>query len=160
MNRARWHHLRREGVKLACLDVPGGKPSVLFLHGLAGRAREWGRTASALKGSHRVLAPDQRGHGRSERRPHDMSPEALVGDVAFWIDQLSTGPMILVGQSLGGLIAFLTAARHPRLVRGLVVVEASPTPRSGRRRAGLSMARRVANPVQIAGPCAGILWWP
>jgi pimeloyl-ACP methyl ester carboxylesterase len=128
MTRARWHHLHREGVKLTCLDVPGSEPSVLFLHGLAGRANEWKRTASALKGRHRVLAPDQRGHGRSERRPGDMSPEAFVNDVALWIDELSTDGVILVGQSLGGLTAFLTAARQPSLVRGLVVLQASHRP--------------------------------
>ena len=42
------------------------------------------------------------------------------------IEQLNLGPVILIGQSLGGNLAFLVAARRPDLVHGLVVAEASP----------------------------------
>jgi pimeloyl-ACP methyl ester carboxylesterase len=122
----RWHELEREGTRLACADYGGEGPPVLLLHGLAGHAREWDSTATWLSRSHRVLAPEARGHGRSERRPQDVSPEAFVLDAELWLERLAPTPTIVVGQSLGGITALLLAARRPDLVRGLVVAEATP----------------------------------
>jgi pimeloyl-ACP methyl ester carboxylesterase len=113
-------------VELACVDFGGSGPPVILLHGLAGHAGEWSETASWLTESHRVLALDQRGHGHSTRAPSDVSREAHVADVAWVIDRLNLGPVVLIGQSLGGQLALLVAARHPDLLCGLVVVEASP----------------------------------
>lgn len=121
-----WHFRLRDDARLACLDYGGSGPSVLLLHGLAGYAHEWDETASSLSARHRVVAPDQRGHGRSERSPVDVSPEAFVADVETWVEALGLTPTVLVGQSLGGQTAFLVAAKRPELVRGLVVVEATP----------------------------------
>lgn len=61
------------------------------------------------------------------RRPSDVSHRARVDDVGFVLDRLDLGPVALVGQSLGGLTALSVAARHPELVRGLALVEASPS---------------------------------
>ncbi len=116
----------RDGVRLAHIDFGGDGPPVVLLHGLAGHAGEWAETASWLRGPSRMLAPDARGHGRSERAPSDVSRAAHVADVAWLIRRLGLSPVVLVGQSLGGLTALLVAARHPELVRGLVVADASP----------------------------------
>lgn len=121
-----WLALERDGVRLACLDFGGQGPPALLLHGLAGHAGEWSETASWLTRSHHVLALDQRGHGRSERKPAEVFPAARVADVAFAIEQLDIGPTVLIGQSLGGHLAILVAARHPTLVQALIVAEASP----------------------------------
>ena len=128
-----WHTTDRDEVQLACAEFGGDGTPVVFLHGLAGCGEEWVEAASALTPGYRVLAPDQRGHGRSERRPSDVSRGAYVADVAMWLEQLAAVPAVLVGQSLGGHTAFLVAARHPDLVRALVVVEATPEadPRGG-----------------------------
>jgi pimeloyl-ACP methyl ester carboxylesterase len=99
---------------------------VLLLHGLAGHAEEWAQTAAWLAGRCHVVALDARGHGRSERRPADVSRAALVADAAFVIRRLNLAPAVVVGQSLGGLTALSLAARRPDLVRALVLVEASP----------------------------------
>ena len=122
----RWHRQRRAGSQLWCADYGGSGLPVILLHGLAGYAGEWAGTASWLSQSHRVVAPEQRGHGRSEREPEDVSRDAFVGDVEAWVEELALAPGIVVGQSLGGHTAFLLAARRPDLVRGLVVAEATP----------------------------------
>jgi pimeloyl-ACP methyl ester carboxylesterase len=122
----RWRSGERGGISLSCLDHGGTGPSVLLLHGLAGYAREWDDTASWLSQTHRVVVPEQRGHGRSEHSPADVSPAAFVQDAEKWARELSLAPTVLVGQSLGGLTALLLAAERPDLVRGLVVVEATP----------------------------------
>lgn len=124
--RPHWHELERDGTYLACADYGGTGTPVMLLHGLAGHATEWNQTASWLTKNHRVMAPDLRGHGQSDRHPYDSSRTAHVEDVAAWIQHFSLGPVTLVGQSLGGHTAFLLAARHPHLVRKLVVAEADP----------------------------------
>jgi pimeloyl-ACP methyl ester carboxylesterase len=146
---AGWNALERDGVRIACLDFGGTGSPVLLLHGLAGHAAEWTDTARWLTRSHRVLALDLRGHGRSERAPGDVSRAAHVADVAFSIERLSLAPVVLVGQSLGGQLAILVAARHPTLVRALVVVEAGPAG------AGEDGAARIAE--QVA---ASLARWP
>ncbi|MEV4638044.1 alpha/beta hydrolase [Actinoplanes sp. NPDC049548] len=104
---------------LSCLVAGSGSP-VVFLHGLAGSASE---APLRLRG-HRVIAPDQRGHGLSTRRPDDLSRTAYVEDVVTVIDTLADGgPVALVGQSMGAHTAMLTAARYPSLVSRLVMLE-------------------------------------
>ncbi|HEX3329388.1 MAG TPA: alpha/beta hydrolase [Gaiellales bacterium] len=116
----------RDGVRLACRDHGGEGPAAVVAHGLAGHAGEWDGTAAWLGRTHRVVAPDARGHGRSERRPADVSRAACVDDLAGWIELLGLAPAVVIGQSLGGHTAFLLAARRPELVRALVVGEAAP----------------------------------
>ena len=120
----------RDGTSLAGVQFSGGgEPAlcpVVLVHGLAGYAGEWRQTAAAIGGDRRVFAPDQRGHGRSERRPSDVSPQAFTADLSAWFSALRLEPAVVVGQSMGGLTALLFAADRPELVRGLVLVEATP----------------------------------
>jgi len=99
---------------------------VALLHGLAGYAGEWMQTASWLVPERHVVALEQRGHGRSERTPGDVSRRAFVDDAAAWLEETGIAPAVVVGQSLGGHTAFLLAAERPELVDRLVVVEATP----------------------------------
>jgi pimeloyl-ACP methyl ester carboxylesterase len=119
--------LEHGDVSLCALDFGGRGPPVVLLHGLAGYGGEWADTASWLRERHRVTALDQRGHGGSTRAPTTVAPEAFVGDVVAWLDELELERASLAGQSFGGLIAFLTASAHPERVMRLVVAEASPS---------------------------------
>ncbi|WP_406500490.1 alpha/beta hydrolase [Streptomyces sp. NBC_01590] len=116
----------RDGVRLVCRDWGGPGQPVMLLHGLAGHAGEWDATARRLSPRYRVVAVDQRGHGASERRPQDVSRAAYVTDVITVIDQLELRRPVLVGQSLGGHTAMLTAAAHPEWARALVLIDAGP----------------------------------
>jgi pimeloyl-ACP methyl ester carboxylesterase len=120
--------VERDGVRLSCRDWggSGGGPPVVLLHGLAGQAGEWDDLAQALSSRYRVVAVDQRAQGASERRPGDVSRAAYVADVAAVCVQLGLHRPVLVGQSLGGHTAMLTAAARPDLVRALVLIEAGP----------------------------------
>ncbi|WP_331757663.1 MULTISPECIES: alpha/beta fold hydrolase [Streptomyces] len=120
------HVVVRDGVRLACRDWGGPGQPIVLLHGLAGHAGEWDALARCLSSRFRVVAVDQRGHGASERRPQDVSRAAYVADVITVADQLALRRPVLVGQSLGGHTAMLTAAAHPGLVRALVLIEAGP----------------------------------
>ncbi|MBC9716388.1 alpha/beta hydrolase [Streptomyces sp. TRM66268-LWL] len=116
----------RDGVRLVCRDWGGDGVPLVLLHGLAGHAGEWDEAARALRDLYRVVALDQRGHGASSRLPGDVSRAAYVADVVAVVRELGLERPVLVGQSLGGHTALLTAAAHPDLARGLVLVEAAP----------------------------------
>jgi pimeloyl-ACP methyl ester carboxylesterase len=104
--------------------VEGSGPStVLFLHGLAGHSGEWSETAAKLAGTCTTVRMDQRAHGLSTRRPADLSREAFADDVAAVIESAGTGPVTLVGQSMGAHTALIVAGRHPDMVRHLVLAE-------------------------------------
>lgn len=119
------HHAPEPGAELA----PGSqRPPLLLLHGLAGHMGEWDDLLPLLLADgHRVITYDARGHGASTRRPPDMTRASAVRDVTTLIEELSLPtPVTLLGQSLGGHTAFLTAAAHPHLVDSLILIEAGP----------------------------------
>lgn len=120
------HTIVRDGVRLVCRDRGGPGVPLVLLHGLAGHCGEWDPLAEMLSPHYRVVAVDQRGHGQSERRPSDVSRAAYVEDVVSIAGELGLARPVLVGQSLGGHTAMLTAATHPELVRALVLIEAGP----------------------------------
>lgn len=113
-------------VRLSYLENDGDGPVVVALHGLAGAGDEFIATAAALGGGYRFVLPDLRGHGRTTRRPADVSRAAFAADVAALIRRVSPGrPVTLVGQSMGGHTAVLAAAAFPGLIARLVVLEAT-----------------------------------
>lgn len=116
--------ITRDEVTLAVVDRGGEGPPLLLLHGLAGSSRELLPTADALADAFHVLLMDQRGHGRSTRRPADLSREAFMADVIAVLEELLPGQRCtLVGQSMGAHTALLVAAARPDLVRRLVMLE-------------------------------------
>jgi len=114
----------RGDTQIHVIDTANDAPPVLILHGLAGSSREFLPTAEALFPDLRTILVDQRGHGRSTRRPSDTSREAFVEDVVAVIRRVApTTPVTLVGQSMGAHTAFLAAVAHPDLVARLVMLE-------------------------------------
>ncbi len=115
-------------VRLVCTDHGGEGPPLLLLHGLAGHCGEWEALAVRFAATHRVIAFDARGSGASTRRPGDVTRAAHVSDVRAVARRfgLAGEDTVLVGQSMGGLTALLTAAAHPELCRALVLIEAGP----------------------------------
>ena len=100
-------------------------PTVLVLHGLMGHAWEWEVLVGRVGTSHRVIAPDLRGHGFSEWS-RDYSIDALATDAIELLEHVGSKEVRLVGHSIGGLAAMLVAARRPDLVSALILVDASP----------------------------------
>jgi pimeloyl-ACP methyl ester carboxylesterase len=70
-----------------------------------------------------VLAADLRGHARSAAGETPSSIEAMADDVAFLCDSEGIVQAVVVGHSMGGLVALDPARRHPQLIRALVLVE-------------------------------------
>lgn len=98
-----------------------GQP-LLALHGHLGDGGVWAPLAQALP-DWRVVAPDQRGHGRTGPIG-DYSRAAYVGDAAALIEALDLAPAVVLGHSLGGVNAYQLAAWRPELVRAVIVEDA------------------------------------
>jgi pimeloyl-ACP methyl ester carboxylesterase len=107
-----------DGLELEVVEFGGEGPPILLLHGLMGRASTWGSVAGRLTAHGRVVGPDARGHGRSGARG-PWTTDRMAADVAEVLADI--GPAVVVGHSMGGLHGLVAAARHPELVRALVV---------------------------------------
>ena len=103
-----------------------GAPVVL-LHGLGSRREDWLATARLLARRHRVTLVDLPGHGVGDM-PEPFSLERATVALDRSLAELPDGPVILVGHSLGGLIAASEAMARPSRVRGLVLVETALRP--------------------------------
>lgn len=99
----------------------GRGPGVLLVHGTA--ANLWGDLPAMLAADHRVVCYDRRSFGRSASAPL-ASLRRHTLDAAGVLESFTDGPSIVVGWSMGGLIALDLAATRPDLVSGLVVIEA------------------------------------
>jgi pimeloyl-ACP methyl ester carboxylesterase len=105
-------------------DFGGTGPTIVCVHGLGGSHANWIAVGPRLAGHSRVLAPDLAGFGRT---PPDGRSAAVPANRALldrFIDAAAGGgPVILIGNSMGGAIAMLEASARPEKVGGLVLVD-------------------------------------
>lgn len=129
---------------LASRELGGaGGPPVVVLHGLLGSSRNWQSAGASLAArGPRVVALDLRNHGESPW-DGDCSFAAMAGDVRAWILRDGSGPVHLVGHSLGGKVAMRLAAEEPALVSRLTVVDIAPRAYPGRLRVEFEAMRRL-----------------
>ena len=117
---------------------PPDGPAVVLLHGFPDSRRLWDAQVDALAAAgHRVLAPDLRGFGGSDR-PTDLEAYALrhlVADVAGLLRARGLSSAAVVGHDWGAVLAWALAGAHPELVERLVVVSVGHP--AARARAGL-----------------------
>ncbi|HEX7104914.1 MAG TPA: alpha/beta hydrolase [Acidothermaceae bacterium] len=104
------------GLRLATRHAEGPRRAFLLVHGLASNARLWDGTALQLASAgHRVIAVDQRGHGRSDEPPAGYDTQTCADDLAALCEVLDlTGDHapIVAGQSWGGNVVLTLAAKH------------------------------------------------
>ncbi|HEX6501558.1 MAG TPA: alpha/beta hydrolase [Micromonosporaceae bacterium] len=104
----------------------GTGPLVLFLHGFPEFWYAWHhQLRAAADAGFRAVAVDMRGYGATDKPPRGYDGYTLAGDVAGLIRALGERSATLVGAGYGGMMAWTTAAFHPRLVRRLVVLSAA-----------------------------------
>ncbi|MBW5247715.1 alpha/beta hydrolase [Streptomyces sp. P01-B04] len=120
------HHLRRIATNGVELDVAiaGDGPAVLLLHGFPHTWQLWSGIMGRLSGQYRVIAPDLRGFGASERAVDGYDAGTLAADAEGLLDALGETSAAVVGIDAGAAPAAMLALRRPGLVRRLVVMEA------------------------------------
>ncbi len=127
-----------KSVTVSSVDVGRGQPLV-FVHGFPFSRGVWQKQIDAFQSSHRVIAPDLRGFGESPSQPGPTSMAQYAADLHALLQQLGTGPVVLVGHSMGGYVALAFARQFPELLRGLVLVST----RAGQDAAEAAAGRRA-----------------
>jgi pimeloyl-ACP methyl ester carboxylesterase len=114
------------------VDGPEDGFPVLFLHGVTSSGRTWEWLPDSVTRGRRIIRIDLRGHGRSDHAPGTYDVPGYGGDVVAVIRKLASRKILLVGHSLGGVVAWWTALNHPGLVAAALLEDppllASETP--------------------------------
>jgi pimeloyl-ACP methyl ester carboxylesterase len=127
-------------VILHATEMGQGEP-VALLHGLFGRSQNLGTLARRLAGTFRVISLDLRNHGASPHGP-GMSYRAMAEDVLETLADRDALPAALLGHSMGGKTAMMTALTAPGSVRRLVVADIAPV---AYRHSNLAVTRSLQN---------------
>jgi pimeloyl-ACP methyl ester carboxylesterase len=112
----------------ATYDVAGpvDAPAIVFVHGTRLTRAAWAAQMGSLSDTYRVVALDLPGHGVLADR--DFTVAGAAEEVRRVVTEAAGGRAVIVGLSLGGYVAMELAARHPDVVRGLVLSGASQEP--------------------------------
>jgi pimeloyl-ACP methyl ester carboxylesterase len=120
------HHIARvNGIRIHYVEAGAGDDTVVLLHGFAQTSREWYRNViPALAKHYRVIAPDLRGAGDSDKPPSGYDKKTMADDIYKLVhDHLSLERILLVGHDFGAHTAYAYTGAHPESVRRLVILD-------------------------------------
>ena len=115
------HAFQHNGLAFSYLDSGGDGPILIALHAHWMEASTFVPFAAALAPEWRVIALDQRGHGSSDHTATYTRDDYIIDLHALFVHLHLKKPVVLLGNSLGGVNAYQFAAQHPDLVRGIIV---------------------------------------
>lgn len=113
------------GITLHYTRTGGSKPPIVLLHGLIASGSCWTAVARELENAYDLIMPDARGHGQSSVPDHGYRYVDHAQDVIGLIETLGLVQPILIGHSMGGMVAAVVASREPKLLGGLVLADPS-----------------------------------
>jgi pimeloyl-ACP methyl ester carboxylesterase len=140
-------YTRRDGLSLYYEQEGSGEPPLVFIHGWCCNHAFFQPQFDYFKTSHTVTTLDLRGCGRSDQPESGYDIPTLADDLAWLCRELQLSKPILIGHSLGGMIAIELAARYPSLPRAVVADDPGaidPLPSASRIYEGLA--------TQLEGP--------
>jgi 3-oxoadipate enol-lactonase len=98
-------------------------PVLVFANSLGTDFRIWEKVAADLAKDYRLVLYDKRGHGLSDAPPQPYHLDDHVDDLAALLKHLHIASAVIIGLSVGGMIAQGLAARHPHLTRALILCD-------------------------------------
>lgn len=135
------HYNSHDGLSLYYREYGSGERTIVCIPGLTRNSKDFHRLATQLSseegGGWRVLCPDLRGRGQSEYDPNweQYLPPTYVQDMWALLDDLSLRKVVIIGTSLGGLMAMIMADQQPERLQAVVLNDIGPeiTPSSTKR---------------------------
>lgn len=136
-------------------ETEGIGPPIVFIHGLGATSNVWHAQRTVLSGYFRVIVYDRSGCGRSPRARDGCSIDGWADELAGLLDQLDVAAAVVVGHSLGSMIAQRFAAKYPDRTRALVLAggEAALSPR------GRDILTERAQTIEADGLTAAVDPW-
>ncbi|MGP3913115.1 alpha/beta fold hydrolase [Nonomuraea sp. 10N515B] len=114
------------GIKLVYREEgTSALPPLLLLHGRTADHNDWNGITQHFAARYHVLVPDLRGHGASDYPGAYALPD-MAEDIAGLLDHLRMERATVIGHSLGGMVAYQLAMRHPGRVERLVLEDVAP----------------------------------
>jgi len=110
---------------LFLLDTETEGPAILCLHGRWGRGETWVDFIQHYGDTYRIIAPDQLGHGLSDKPLSRYTGEEMAASMVSLLDSLEIDSAIVVGHSMGGAIAGYLAATYPQYVNAAAILDKS-----------------------------------
>ncbi|MFK4586597.1 haloacetate dehalogenase [Bradyrhizobium diazoefficiens] len=117
---------RANGIRQFYLEAGAGPPIVL-LHGFPETSFAWRFQIPALAPHYRVIAPDLRGYGETDKPPNGYDKRTMANDIVELLKTLGVGRVALIGHDRGARVATRLVKDHPDLVDRLVVMDNVPT---------------------------------
>jgi pimeloyl-ACP methyl ester carboxylesterase len=111
------------GIRIFYRDTIEESETILCLHGRWGRGETWTEFMRRYHDRYRIVAPDQRGHGLSDRPEARYSGPDFAQDMYELIMRLDCAPVIAIGHSMGGRVAGTLAALYPDAVKALAILD-------------------------------------
>ncbi|RON50073.1 alpha/beta fold hydrolase [Pseudomonas frederiksbergensis] len=118
-------YFEHEGCNLHYEEYGHGTP-LLLVHGLGSSTLDWEMQIPVLAARYRVIVPDVRGHGRSDKPRERYSIAGFSADLIALMEHLNLGPTHYVGLSMGGIIGFQLAVDQPQRLKSLCIVNSQP----------------------------------
>jgi non-heme chloroperoxidase len=128
---------------------PTTGPAIVLIHGYSDSSFSFSRVMPLVPGVRRVIAPDLRGHGDSDKPATGYRMIDLADDVIEMIDALEVPSAVIVGHSMGSFVAQAVAERAPRQVAGLVLLASAPAAVNETIKAFRSVVEQLTDPVDI-----------
>lgn len=113
------------GTKLFYEIYGNGPETIVFSHGLLWSGKMFEKQVDALKSKYCCVVYDHRGQGRSNVPPSGYDMETIYQDAVELIKTLNLSPCHFAGLSMGGFVAMRIAARNPKLIKSIILMETS-----------------------------------
>ena len=115
-------HIQRDGVKVYFESFGQGKTPIVFLHPWSTNRYIWANQLTAFARNHQCVVMDHRGHGMSDKPEAGYAIGEMAADVVAVLDELGIEKAVLVGNSIGGMIAMQTNLDAPdRVIANLIL---------------------------------------
>jgi pimeloyl-ACP methyl ester carboxylesterase len=155
--------LSRDGVALAYEERGQGGPPMLFVHGWSCNHTHFQAQVEQFSRAHRTIAVDLRGFGESDSPHQEYTMAGFADDLAWLCEQLGVERPVVVGHSMGAVVALELAASHPFLPSAIVMLDGGtrtivPTP--GDRSIELAQVMRHAPDLEAVRDTIGGMFLP
>lgn len=141
--------LLRDGVALVYEEYGHGNPPMLMVHGWCCDHTNFAPQVEHFRHNYRVVTVDLRGHGESDKPDQDYTMATFVDDLAWLCKQLEIKKPVVIGHSLGGIVATHLAAQHPELPSAVIAVDSPILPSQEQLEGFASLAERLRGPAYL-----------